>query len=254
MAPIFSYLTTGLLLLQGALAHPGHSVQAEAQERSQFMKRGPNSVRSCANTLQARGHLESAVKRRHAMAKQVRAKRGLDAPILGRRDFAQYNVSHLSSKNVKYGDDETKLFSDDSSCILMPEVTQGPYYVDGELVRHNIVENQAGVPLFLDVQLVDTSTCQPVPAVFVDFWHANATGVYSGVSASGNGNSATVKSNLNATFLRGIQQTDSNGVVQIETIVPGKPFSTFQPCDALTHSRSLHRPCGSHPRHVAQPQ
>lgn len=49
----------------------------------------------------------------------------------------------------------------------------------------------------------------------------NATGVYSGVSASGNGNSATVTSNLNATFLRGVQETDSDGVIRFDTIVPG---------------------------------
>ena len=225
MAPLLTYFTAALLALEGVLAHPGHSAKAEALERSQFMKRGPNSVRSCAKILQERGHLDSAVDRRREMAKKVRAKRGIDTPLLGRRDFAQYNTSHLSSKDVQYGDDETKLFTDDSSCVLMPEVTQGPYYVDGELVRSNIVGGQQGVPLFLDVQLIDTSTCEPVPAVFVDFWHANSTGVYYGVSASGNGNSDTVKSNFNATFLRGIQQTDSNGVVHIETIVPGKQLS-----------------------------
>lgn len=120
------------------------------------------------------------------------------------------------------GDDETKLFVDNSSCILQPEVTQGPYYVDGELIRTSMVEDQQGVPLYLDVQLIDTSTCEPVPAAFVDFWHCNSTGVYSGVSASGNGDSDSDTSNLDATFLRGIQPTDVNGVVQIETIFPGE--------------------------------
>lgn len=229
MAPLLRFFGAALLALDGVLAHPGQSVAEEALERSQFMKRGPRSVRSCAASLQERGHSESAIKRRQALVNKVRVKRGLakNTPILGRRDFSQYNSSHLSSKNVKFGDDETELFADDSSCVLMPEVTQGPYYVDGELIRSNIVEDQEGVPLFLDVQLIDSSTCEPVPAVFVDFWHANTTGVYSGVSASGNGNSATIKSNLDATFLRGIQQTDSNGVVQIETIVPGKSFVHF---------------------------
>lgn len=49
----------------------------------------------------------------------------------------------------------------------------------------------------------------------------NSTGVYSGVSASGNGNSAVDTSNLNATFLRGVQKTDSDGTVQFDTLFPG---------------------------------
>jgi protocatechuate 3,4-dioxygenase beta subunit len=51
-------------------------------------------------------------------------------------------------------------------------------------------------------------------------WHCNATGVYSGVIASGNGNSSD-ESNLNNTFLRGISPTDSDGVVTFDTIFPG---------------------------------
>jgi protocatechuate 3,4-dioxygenase beta subunit len=45
-------------------------------------------------------------------------------------------------------------------------------------------------------------------------------GVYSGVIASGNGNSND-DSNLDATFLRGLQKTDDEGVAQFQTIFPG---------------------------------
>lgn len=45
--------------------------------------------------------------------------------------------------------------------------------------------------------------------------------MYSGVSASGNGNSATDTSNLNATFLRGAQLTDDDGVAAFDTLFPG---------------------------------
>ena len=116
--------------------------------------------------------------------------------------------------------DELELFGDNSSCLLQPEVTQGPYYVNGELIRKDVRENQEGVPLLLDIQVIDTTTCEPVPALYFDLWHCNATGVYSGVSASGNGD-ASDTTNLDNTFLRGIQQTDLNGVVQFQTIVPG---------------------------------
>jgi hypothetical protein len=47
----------------------------------------------------------------------------------------------------------------------------------------------------------------------------NSTGVYSGVSATGNGDGSAA--NLNETFLRGVQQTDADGTVQFQTLVPG---------------------------------
>lgn len=92
--------------------------------------------------------------------------------------------------------------------------------VTGEYFRQNVTEGQGGVPLFVDIQVIDTNTCEPLPNVAFDFWHCNATGVYSGVVANGNGDSSDT-SNLNRTFLRGIQQTDSDGVVQFQSIVPG---------------------------------
>ena len=51
-------------------------------------------------------------------------------------------------------------------------------------------------------------------------YHSNATGVYSGVESSGNGNSNDA-TNLDNTALRGIQETDSDGVVQFTTLFPG---------------------------------
>lgn len=227
MAPITNYLAFVLLAGQAALAHPGAPIAEEAAERADFMKRSPKNVRECAPALLERGHYQRTLQRRQELAEKVRAKRGLNIPMLARRDFAEYNISHASTKDVTYGDDETKLFTDNSSCVLQPEVTQGPYYVDGELVRTNMVEDQEGVPLYLDVQLVDTSTCEPVTATFVDFWHCNSTGVYSGVNAAGNGNEDEI-SNLDETFLRAIQPTDINGVVQMETIFPGKSQSLLQ--------------------------
>lgn len=44
--------------------------------------------------------------------------------------------------------------------------------------------------------------------------------MYSGVSANGNGNSND-DTNLDATFLRGLQKTGQDGVVQFESIFPG---------------------------------
>jgi protocatechuate 3,4-dioxygenase beta subunit len=53
-----------------------------------------------------------------------------------------------------------------------------------------------------------------------DLWNCNATGVYSGVQAEGNGNDED-DSNLNATYLRGISKANCDGVVQFTTLFPG---------------------------------
>lgn len=65
--------------------------------------------------------------------------------------------------------------------------------------------------------------------------HCNATGVYSGVSASGNGNENDTE-NIQNTFLRGLQATDSNGVVQFETIVPGHYTGRAPHIHILSHN------------------
>jgi protocatechuate 3,4-dioxygenase beta subunit len=111
------------------------------------------------------------------------------------------------------------VFDANTSCILSPEVTDGPYYVVGEFFRSNVKEAQYcdGIDLFLEVQYINVETCEPVPAVAVDIWNCNATGIYSGISTSGN----YAAGGYNSTYLRGIQLTDHDGVAQFETIFPG---------------------------------
>jgi protocatechuate 3,4-dioxygenase beta subunit len=74
--------------------------------------------------------------------------------------------------------DAATIFAANTSCILTPEVTDGPYYVNGEYIRKDVKEGQAGVDLYLEVQYVDITTCEPVEGLFVDIWNCNATGVY----------------------------------------------------------------------------
>ncbi|KAK0445476.1 aromatic compound dioxygenase [Armillaria borealis] len=73
--------------------------------------------------------------------------------------------------------------SNDSTCFVTPEVTQGPYHILAEIVRQNMTEGQPGVPLEVSVDFIDIDTCEPVQ-VWVDAWHANATGYYAGYVAS----------------------------------------------------------------------
>lgn len=100
-------------------------------------------------------------------------------------------------------------------CMVTPEVTEGPFYVDPELVRADITEDRAGIPMRLQMQVV-TADCQPVADARVDVWHCDAQGVYSGVENLGVGEDTTGQ-----TFLRGTQTTDERGVVTFQSIFPG---------------------------------
>jgi protocatechuate 3,4-dioxygenase beta subunit len=95
------------------------------------------------------------------------------------------------------------------TCVLTPELTEGPYYVAGERVRRDITEGRQGVPLALALTVVDASSCKPIKGASVDIWHCDALGVYSGVR----GNSGT--------FMRGVQRTDAHGVANFKTVYPG---------------------------------
>jgi protocatechuate 3,4-dioxygenase beta subunit len=93
--------------------------------------------------------------------------------------------------------------------------------VSGESIRVDVTEDQKGVPMTIDVQVLDTKTCEPVSDVYLEMWHCNSTGVYGGVLAGGNGIGASDKANLQNTWLRGLQRTDDDGAVQFHTLFPG---------------------------------
>jgi protocatechuate 3,4-dioxygenase beta subunit len=108
------------------------------------------------------------------------------------------------------------------ACVVRPEVTEGPYYVDLDLVRADIRsdsttgEVQAGAPLTLtfNVSQVSSASCTPLQGATVEIWHCNADGAYSGVSDPGFDTSSF-------NWLRGAQITDANGVATFTTIYPG---------------------------------
>src|SRR5438093_3909909 len=69
------------------------------------------------------------------------------------------------------------------TCVLTPEMTEGPYYISGEKNRRNVTDGKPGVPLALRLSVVNASTCKPVKGAAVEIWHADASGVYSGFGA-----------------------------------------------------------------------
>jgi protocatechuate 3,4-dioxygenase beta subunit len=92
--------------------------------------------------------------------------------------------------------------------------------VKGEHIRYDLQDGQPGVPIIIEGQFLDVETCEPIEGLWWDLWNCNSTGVYSGLVATGNGNTDDT-GNLDNTFLRGIQPTDSEGVVTFKSIFPG---------------------------------
>ncbi|MFN6464019.1 MAG: intradiol ring-cleavage dioxygenase [Nostoc sp. DedVER02] len=112
--------------------------------------------------------------------------------------------------------------STSSACVVTPEQTEGPYFVDEKLNRSDIRSDPAdgsvkdGVPfkLTLRVSQIDKTGCAPLAGAIVDIWHCDALGVYSDVTDSG-------FNTVGKKFLRGYQVTDANGSVEFTTIYPG---------------------------------
>jgi protocatechuate 3,4-dioxygenase beta subunit len=98
------------------------------------------------------------------------------------------------------------------TCVLTPEMTAGPFILDGDKVRRDVREGRPGTRLELATTVVDVSTCKPIRGAAVDIWHCDAGGVYSGFAQEGT---------EGETFMRGIQRTDRKGVARFTTIYPG---------------------------------
>lgn len=109
------------------------------------------------------------------------------------------------------------------ACVVTPQETEGPYFVDEQLMRADIRsdpvtgEVKDGVPITLQLAVSEVggaSGCAPLAGAVVDIWQCDALGVYSDVNDPG-------FSTLGQKFLRGSQTTDASGTVQFVTIYPG---------------------------------
>jgi protocatechuate 3,4-dioxygenase beta subunit len=108
------------------------------------------------------------------------------------------------------------------SCIVRPELTEGPFFVDEGLNRSDIriepADNSvvAGIPLVLtmNVTSIATNACNALSGAIVDVWQCDAVGRYSDVRDQST-------DTRGKKFLRGQQVTDANGRVTFTTIYPG---------------------------------
>jgi len=108
------------------------------------------------------------------------------------------------------------------TCVVRPQQTEGPYFVDEKLNRSDIRSDptdhsvKPGIPLRLQfkVSRLPTAACEPVSGAIVDVWHCDALGVYSDVRDQR-------FDTRGKKFLRGYQLTDAKGIAQFLTIYPG---------------------------------
>ena len=115
-----------------------------------------------------------------------------------------------------------------SSCSVIPTETNGPYPADGStslnaLLMSGIVRSDirssfngatgvaAGIALTVTLTLVNTSSsCASLAGYAIYIWHCDRSGLYSLYSTGVTGEN----------YLRGVQETDSNGQVTFTTIFP----------------------------------
>ncbi|GMG12467.1 unnamed protein product [Aspergillus oryzae] len=208
---LFSTLLT-LALLATAMAHAGpHDILS----RSEISRRS-------AMGLKCRENVSQYHKRRW--------KRNID------RRWHGHNTTFSVHTEAPYF--ET---IQNDTCVLTPEVTEGPYvYPPSQTLRRDMTENQPGVPLWLDIGVLDMATCEPLEDVLIDMWHCNATGSYSsfthlspntpfvellnelGINGSDYKIGITDLHTDNTTFLRGMWPTDKHGMMEMKTIFPDK--------------------------------
>ena len=145
-----------------------------------------------------------------------------------------------------------------SAASSAPKQTEGPYYIDANLMRSDITEGREGRPLRLDLLVQRLPACQPIANALIEIWQCDALGEYSGFTAAqiqGQGEPPGSASGTPSAkpkppgpppggpppgggpggppgggrqepanalrFLRGGQMTDAQGRVSFQTIYPG---------------------------------
>jgi protocatechuate 3,4-dioxygenase beta subunit len=109
------------------------------------------------------------------------------------------------------------------ACVVQPQQTEGPYFVDEKSRRSDIRSDlstgavKAGAPLALAMkvsQVTPDGKCAPLADAQVDLWQCDAMGAYSDVKDR-------LFDTTGQKFLRGHQITDATGAVKFVTIYPG---------------------------------
>jgi len=92
-----------------------------------------------------------------------------------------------------------------TSASLTVQETEGPYFTANSPEAANLLTDGIVGTKLVITGYVYTADCQPIANALLDFWQADANGVYDN----------------NGYTLRGHQYTDANGMYQLTTVVPG---------------------------------
>ncbi len=107
-------------------------------------------------------------------------------------------------------------------CVVRPQQTEGPYFVDEMLNRSDIRSDPVGgavkagvaLQLAINVSRIAGGACSPISGAQVDLWHCDGLGVYSDVTDPG-------FTTVGQKFLRGYRVTDAAGAARFTTVYPG---------------------------------
>ncbi|TGO31688.1 hypothetical protein BHYA_0434g00010 [Botrytis hyacinthi] len=173
-------------LFQGVLTHSGHVTREEIAQRDAFFGNSKRDLSHCFERMRKRGSESQSHERLAKALTKARSDFGLSQKGNSFKDrgTSPLTTSHLSSFDVT------------------PKGEVGPFYVSGEYIRSDLHESEAGVPLVIDAEFLDISTCTVVFLVETEMETQHTT-------------------NIDKTFLRGLQPTDNEGVVQFTTFLPG---------------------------------
>lgn len=195
------------LAIAPVFAHPERMTKEKARAEAQMVGR---SSGNCAAAIEARK--AEMFEKRASRLRTRRAEAGqLDQSSMLKRDSLHYTTIQ------------------NDTCVLAPDTVWGPYGVDGEMVRHDLRETQGGIDFYLDIGVIDIETCEPLPHVALSIWNCNATGYYSSFTGIAPDTAELADgwtkredgTTDDETFLRGIQVTDDNGIIEFLTKFPG---------------------------------
>jgi protocatechuate 3,4-dioxygenase beta subunit len=120
-------------------------------------------------------------------------------------------------------DDGTGEGPGSGSCTVTDTETDGPYPLyssrGSSIQRVDITDGKTGLQLDMAITIRNVNDgCNVLANARVDVWHCDKDGYYSGYTNSGY---LGTQNNSSAVFCRGLQYTDSSGLVKFKTIYPG---------------------------------
>jgi protocatechuate 3,4-dioxygenase beta subunit len=157
------------------------------------------------------------------------------------RDFPYTDTTHLKNATISNMTQALEVLAADTDCKQppQPEAPIGPYYVSGGHPWYYLGQDplskdmlSKGCPMTINIRIIDVNTCKNASDVWVELWHADSQGVYSGIVSDENTKNA---SNVNNTMFRGFRYGHQDGFVQFATYIPGHQVGRTTHIKLLVH-------------------